>query len=49
MKTFNYFYYSQPIPKNVFIACVPENWENYVANGKDSFSGFSAFEIETEQ
>lgn len=44
MKTYNYFYYGQAIPKSQFVANVPESWENDVVNGEFSFGGYRAIE-----
>ena len=44
MKTYNYFYYRQPIQKSHFLKEVPENWEDDVINGEYSHGGFKAIE-----
>ena len=46
MKTYNYFYNNQPIPKSQFLAAVPEKWENEVENSEYSYGYYHAYEIE---
>ena len=47
MKTYNYFYNGQPIPKSQFLS-VPENWEEEVENGEYSWGYYRATEIEND-
>jgi hypothetical protein len=43
MKSYNYFYYGQGIPRAQFIAAVPENWESEVNEfGQFSYGGYRA-------
>jgi hypothetical protein len=45
MKTYNYFYYGQAIPRAQFIAAVPANWESEVDElGEFSWGGYRAIE-----
>ena len=42
---YNYFYYVWRIPKSEFLKSVPENWQEEVVNGKYSWCGYKAIEI----
>jgi hypothetical protein len=45
MKTYNYFYFGNPITKAQFLTSVPEDWENEVDEfGEYSFGGYRAIE-----
>ena len=49
-KKYNYFYYNTPILKSLFVANVPENWEEEVNEyGEYSFGGYRAVEVEVEK
>jgi hypothetical protein len=49
MKKYNYFYNGQPIPKDQFLAAVPEGWEKEVKNGEYSWGYYRAIENESEE
>jgi len=43
MKTYNYYYNGQPIPKSQFLSIAPENWEsNLDEYGEFSFGYYRA-------
>ena len=42
---YNYFYYVWRIPRAEFLKAVPENWQEEVVNGKYSWCGYKAIEI----
>jgi hypothetical protein len=45
MKTYNYFYYEQAIPKTEFTENVPENWSDETDEyGEYSYGGYRAVE-----
>ena len=47
-KRYNYFYYVWGIPRVEFEKAVPENWKDEVINGKYSWNGYKAVEINQE-
>jgi len=49
MKTYNYYYGRQPIPKSQFTSAVPKEWEKDVKNGEYSWGYYKAVEIEPDE